>query len=94
VGKASDWLREERRKVLGDWVAVCLACGAAQRWFEELEAELPEVCPSCGGELLRRCKACGAAFSSTFAVDCEACGAQLRPNELFGVPIRRRSRTG
>ncbi len=28
MGKASDWLREERRKVLGDWVAFCLQCGA------------------------------------------------------------------
>jgi rRNA maturation endonuclease Nob1 len=89
VGKASDWLREERRRVLGDWVAVCLACGAARRWFEELESELPDACPVCGGELLRRCKGCGAPFSSAFAVDCESCGAPLRPNELFGLPIRR-----
>ena len=89
MGKASDWLREERRKVLGDWVAVCLACGAAQRWFDEFEAELPAACPSCGGELLHRCKACDAPFSSTFAVDCEAWGEPLRPNELFGAPIRR-----
>jgi predicted RNA-binding Zn-ribbon protein involved in translation (DUF1610 family) len=89
MGKASDWLREERRKVLGDWVAVCLACGAAQRWFEEFEAELPAGCPSCGGELLHRCKACGAPFSSTFSVECESCGGALRPNELFGIPIRR-----
>src|SRR5262249_37458555 len=44
VGKAADWLREERRKVLGDWAAVCLQCGAAQRWFEQFEAELPERC--------------------------------------------------
>ena len=35
MGKAADWLREERRKVLGDWAAVCLGCGAAQRWFED-----------------------------------------------------------
>ena len=35
MGKAADWLREERRKVLGDWVAVCLTCGAGRRWFEE-----------------------------------------------------------
>jgi predicted RNA-binding Zn-ribbon protein involved in translation (DUF1610 family) len=89
VGKASDWLREERRKVLGDWVAVCLACGAALRWFEEFESELPTACPSCGGELLHRCKSCGAPFSSTFSVECEGCGAPLRPNELFGIPIRR-----
>ena len=92
MGKASDWLREERRKVLGDWVAVCLLCGAAQRWFEEFEAELLEACPSCGGELLHRCKACGAAFSSIAAVDCEECGAALRPATLFGSPIRREKR--
>ena len=54
MGKASDWLREERRKVLGDWVAVCLRCGAARRWFEEFEAEVPDECPQCGGELVRR----------------------------------------
>ena len=89
MGKASDWLREERRKVLGDWVAVCLRCGGAVRWFEEFEDELPAECPACGGELLHRCKACDAPFSSTFAVDCEECGAPLRPNELFGIPIRR-----
>jgi DNA-directed RNA polymerase subunit RPC12/RpoP len=92
VGRASDWLREERRKVLGDWVAVCLSCGAAQRWFEEFETELPAACTACGGELLHRCKACGAPFSSTFAVDCEGCGEPLRPNELFGIPIRRPER--
>ncbi len=91
MGKASDWLREERRKVLGDWVAVCLTCGAAQRWFDEFELELPRACPSCGGELLHRCKHCDAPFSSTFAVDCEGCGKPLRPNELFGIPIRRES---
>jgi DNA-directed RNA polymerase subunit RPC12/RpoP len=89
VGKASDWLREERRKVLGDWTAVCLRCGAARRWFEEFEAQLPSECPSCGGELLHRCPACSAPFSSTFAVECEQCGTQLREPELFGVRIRR-----
>jgi predicted RNA-binding Zn-ribbon protein involved in translation (DUF1610 family) len=89
MGKASDWLREERRNVLGHWAAVCLSCGAARRWFEELEAEVPERCPECGGELLRRCKACGAPFASFAAVDCEECGKPLRPNELFGSKIRR-----
>ena len=39
MGKASDWLREERRKVLGDWVAFCLDCGGALRWFEEWDPE-------------------------------------------------------
>jgi predicted RNA-binding Zn-ribbon protein involved in translation (DUF1610 family) len=89
VGKASDWLREERRKVLGDWVAFCLTGGAARRWFEEFEAELPAGCPQCGGVLLHRCPACSAPFSSVFAVECEECGAPLRDRELFGSPIRR-----
>jgi predicted RNA-binding Zn-ribbon protein involved in translation (DUF1610 family) len=89
MGKASDWLREERRKVLGHWAAVCLRCGAARRWFDEFEAEVPAECPECGGEMLRRCRACDAPFSSAFAVDCEECGQPLRPAELFGAPIRR-----
>ena len=89
MGKASEWLREERRKVLGDWVAVCLRCGSARRWFEQFESEVPAACPQCGGEMLRRCRACSAPFSSTFAVDCENCGARLREPELFGTRIRK-----
>ena len=94
MGKASDWLREERRKVLGDWVAVCLGCGFAQRYFDEWEAELPAACPQCGGEMRSRCQSCGAPFSSAFAVECEECGAALRPNEQFGVPIRKTATRG
>jgi predicted nucleic acid-binding Zn ribbon protein len=90
MGKASDWLREERRKTLGDWVAVCVTCGHAQRYFEEFEDDLPERCPQCEGEMRWRCPSCEARFSSAFAVDCEACGAALRPAEAFGGPIRRR----
>jgi predicted RNA-binding Zn-ribbon protein involved in translation (DUF1610 family) len=92
MGKAADWLREERRKVLGDWVAVCLGCGLALRYFEESEGELPADCPQCGGELRRRCPSCDAPFSSAFAVECEECGGELRPNEQFGVRIRKESR--
>jgi len=39
--------------------------------------------------MLRRCAACGAPFSSAFAVECERCRAPLRDPELFGGPIRR-----
>jgi predicted nucleic acid-binding Zn ribbon protein len=92
MGKASDWLREERRKTLGDWVAFCLTCGFAQRYFEEWADELPAECPQCGGEMCAQCPACGARFSSVFAVDCESCGAALRPAEQLGVPIRRAPR--
>jgi predicted nucleic acid-binding Zn ribbon protein len=89
MGKAADWLREERRNVLGHWAAVCLGCGAARRWFEEFEAEVPATCPQCGGEMLRRCPTCDAPFSSAFAVECERCRAPLRDPSLFGTPIRR-----
>ena len=89
MGKAADWLREERRKTLGDWAAFCLQCGFVQRYFDEWEQELPGACPQCAGELRARCPACSARFSSAFAVVCEACGGELRPAEQFGVPIRR-----
>jgi hypothetical protein len=42
--------------------------------------------------MLHRCPACNAPFSSVFAIDCEQCGAQLRPAEQFGVRIKRESR--
>lgn len=92
MGKAADWLREERRKTLGDWVAFCLRCGFTQRYFAESEGELPAACPQCGGEMRSRCPSCDARFSSAFAVECEACGAELRPAELFGAKIRKEKR--
>jgi ribosomal protein S27E len=92
MGKASDWLREERRRTLGDWVAFCLACGHTQRYFEEFEAELPAACPGCAGEMRWRCPSCSARFASAFAVECEECGAALRPAEAFGGPIRKPGR--
>ena len=92
MGKAADWLRQERRKTLGDWVAVCLGCGYAQRYFDDWEGELPRGCPQCAGEIRSRCPACDARFSSAFAVECESCGGALRPPELFGVSIRKPGR--
>jgi predicted RNA-binding Zn-ribbon protein involved in translation (DUF1610 family) len=87
-----NWIQEERRQTLGDWVAFCLACGHTVRYFAESEAELPSTCPTCDGEMLHRCPACKAQFPSAFQIECEECGAELRPNELFGVPIRRPDR--
>jgi hypothetical protein len=92
VGKAGNWLKEERRKTLGDWVSVCLKCGFAQRYFEQWEAELPAECPQCAGEMRHRCPGCGARFDSAFSVECAECGGELRPPELFGTPIRKRGR--
>ncbi len=90
MGRAADWLREERRKTLGDWVAFCVECGHAQRYFDGDEEALPRSCPQCGGEVRHRCPECGARFSSAFAVDCGCCGEGVRPAEQFGTPIRRR----
>ena len=92
MGRASDWLREERRRTLGDWVAFCVACGHAQRYFEETEEAVPGACPQCRGEMRLRCPACGARVASMFAVACESCGAALRPTEAYGGPIRRRGK--
>jgi rRNA maturation endonuclease Nob1 len=87
-----NWIQEERRKTLGDWVAFCVGCGYTQRYFEESEAELPSVCPQCAGQVRSRCPACEARFPSAFSVECEECGAEVRPRELFGVAIRKRGR--
>jgi predicted RNA-binding Zn-ribbon protein involved in translation (DUF1610 family) len=87
-----NWIQEERRQTLGDWVAFCLACGHTQRFFEADEGALPDRCPSCAGEMRHRCPACSALLPSAFQVECEECGAELRPNELFGVRIRRPDR--
>jgi DNA-directed RNA polymerase subunit RPC12/RpoP len=87
-----NWIQEERRRTLGDWVGFCVTCGHTLRYFEELEAELPQACPHCGGTLRRRCPACGARFPSAFQVDCEECGAPIRERELFGTPIRKPDR--
>lgn len=90
VGKASDWLRDERRRTLGDWVALCPGCGHAQRYFEGDDSELPAACPTCGSAMVSRCTGCGARIASVFAVDCEECGVALRADTGFGVRIRRR----
>ncbi|HSI97591.1 MAG TPA: hypothetical protein VK926_04450 [Gaiellaceae bacterium] len=87
-----NWIQEERRKSLGDWVSFCLACGHTQRYFLEGERDLPDACPTCGGELRHRCPACGAPIASAFAVECEGCGDAVRPPELFGTRIRKPGR--
>ncbi len=84
-----NWIQEERRKTLGDWVAFCLRCGHTLRYFLDDEDALPPDCPQCGGELRHRCASCNAPIPSAFAVECEECGSPVRATELFGVQIRR-----
>jgi RNase P subunit RPR2 len=87
-----NWIQEERRRTLGDWVAFCPSCGHVARYFEEHEAERPTVCPQCATLLVARCPSCDARLPSAFQVECEECGAVLRENALFGGPIRRPGR--
>lgn len=87
-----NWVQEERRTILGHWVAFCLACGHTLRYFEEFEDELPEACPQCAGELRHLCPSCGARFPSAFQVRCEECDAEVRPGDLFGGRIRKEGR--
>ena len=84
-----NWIQEERRNTLGHWVAFCLRCGYTQRYFEDSEGELPAACPHCAQAMRHRCPACDARFASVFQVECEECGAEVRPRELFGSPIRK-----
>jgi hypothetical protein len=90
AGPRRNWIQEERRKALGDWVAFCLECGHTQRYFEE--DELPAACPQCSGMLRHRCPACSAPIPSAFAVLCEECDEEVRPPELFGTAIRKPGR--
>jgi hypothetical protein len=92
VGRASDWLKEERRRTLGDWVTLCPTCGYALRYFDGSEADLPSACPTCGRAMVSRCPECRARIASVFAVDCEECESKLREPTGFGVPIRRERR--
>ena len=91
MGRAADWLREERRRTLGDWAAFCPACGHGERYFEESEEELSRRCPQCGADLRSRCPSCGARFASMFAVECEECRSPVRPAEQLGLRVRKRS---
>jgi predicted amidophosphoribosyltransferase len=87
-----NWIQEERRRTLGDWVAFCLGCGFTVRYFEESEVEVPQACPQCAGEVRHLCPSCGARFPSAFQVVCEVCGVEVRPRELFGGAIRKPGR--
>jgi len=87
-----NWIQEERRNTLGHWVSLCVACGHTQRYFEESEGELPSTCPQCGAALRSRCPRCDARFASAFQVECEECGTEIRPPDLFGGAIRKPGR--
>ena len=89
-----NWIQEERRRTLGDWVAFCPSCGHVVRYFEDLEDGAAAACPQCETELVARCPSCDARLPSAFQVECEECGAPLRRERALRRPDppRRRAR--
>ena len=85
-----NWIQEERRKTLGDWVAFCIGCGFTLRYFVELESEIPATCPNCderGAPPLP-----GLRSPVPVGVPRRVRGvrcAEVRPHQLFGGPIRK-----
>jgi len=75
MGKAADWLREERRNVLGHWSAFCLDCGRPHgRWFVDNEEEIPETCVRAAAGCCAAAPPARPRSRRTFAIDCEECG--------------------
>jgi predicted amidophosphoribosyltransferase len=75
---------------LGDACAFCTTCGWGRRYMLPDASGVPETCPDCGGRVLVECPACGDPIRSLMALTCAGCGHELRGDELFGRPIRRK----
>src|SRR4030095_12010710 len=100
-----NWIQEERRRTLGDWVAFCPTCGHVARYFSEHEPDRPSVCPQCATGLVARCPSCGARLRlarprrvgparAPGPPEGEGGGGPPppRPSDLLGGPIRRPGR--
>ena len=86
-----NWIQEERRKTLGDYTCFCLACGSVWRYFLEVRPICRPPAPLRRRDR-HRCPECSAPFPSAFAVECEECGAAVRPSEVLGIRIRKPGR--
>jgi hypothetical protein len=80
----------DRSRELGDCCGFCVRCGWGRRFMAGGAAAVPAECPDCGGRVLTACPACGESIASLMALTCRACGAELRPPDAFGGPIRRK----
>ena len=80
----------DRSRELGDCCGFCLGCGWGRRFMAGNAAGVPERCPDCGGRVITACPDCGEPIASLMAVTCRGCGAELRPDTLFGTAIRRK----
>jgi hypothetical protein len=84
--------RDSRKsRILGDRCAVCPRCGFGRRYLSGVTMPESDACPDCGATLIVACPECGETIESVMQVSCRACGTELRPAELFGVPIRRKA---
>ena len=87
-----NWIQEERRKTLGDYTCFCLGVRLGLALLPRTRGRAAAACPHCGGETRHRCPECAAPFPSAFAIECEECGAAIRPSEVLGVRIRKPGR--
>ncbi len=85
-----DQMEHDRSRELGDCCGFCLRCGWGRRFMSGNPETVPETCPDCGGRVIAACPECGREIRSLMALTCAGCGAQLRPDELFGGAIRRK----
>lgn len=84
--------RASRNTELGDRACFCASCGWARRFYPGV-VEPPAHCPDCDGAVISACPGCGESVLSVMAVECDVCGAELRPNQnAAGLPIRRPKR--
>ncbi len=87
-----NWIQEERRKTLGDWVAFCLGAGTRSATSSRARVSCPRRVRSAEASFGTAVPSCAAPIPSAFAVECEECGAEVRRPELFGTAIRKPGR--
>ena len=80
-----------KNRILGDRCAICPRCGFGRRYLVGVTLPDTNNCPDCGHALVVECPSCHETIESVMQVDCRACGAPLRPAELFGTVIRRKA---
>ena len=93
MARKRSWLHEERRRTLGDWVALCLGCGHVQRYFEETESgaarDVPAMRPPAPATAVRRAAHGSRPPSRSSA---RSAARRLRADEAFGSRIREAGR--
>ena len=86
-GNGVDWLREERRRTLGDWAAFCLRCGHAlrcSRSSRRASCRLPDL----RRRVVSRCPSCDAVRPRPSRSTARSAARGCASPRAFGVRIR------